>query len=66
MSSIDKDEIEYMSKVPYASIVDSIMYAMICTRLDITYTISDVSRFITNLEKNKLASCEVDSSLSQR
>ena len=29
------DEVEHMSKVPYASAVSSIMYIMVCTRLDI-------------------------------
>jgi hypothetical protein len=28
-------EIEYMSKVPYSSSVGSLMYVMVCTRLDI-------------------------------
>ena len=29
------EEIEYMSKVPYSSAVMSLMYVMVCTRLDI-------------------------------
>ena len=30
-----QEEIEYMSKVPYSSAVMSLMYVMVCTRLDI-------------------------------
>ena len=29
------EEREYMSRIPYASRVDSIMYAMLCTRPDV-------------------------------
>jgi hypothetical protein len=35
---------EPMSKVPYASVIGSIMYAMISTRPDVSYTISATSR----------------------
>ena len=34
-----------MSKVPYASAVGSLMYAMLCTRPDICYTVGLVSRY---------------------
>ena len=37
-----------MSKVPYASIVGSLMYAMVCTRPDIALAVGVVSRFLTN------------------
>ena len=37
-----------MSKVPYASIVGSLMYAMVCTRPDITYGVGVVSRYMNN------------------
>jgi len=40
-----------MSKIPYASVVGSLMYAMVCTRLDITDAIGVVSRFLSNLGK---------------
>ncbi|KAE8719078.1 hypothetical protein F3Y22_tig00109978pilonHSYRG00092 [Hibiscus syriacus] len=36
MSPKDDAEREYMSKVPYASVVGSLMYAMVCTRPDIS------------------------------
>ena len=39
------DEQKRMSKVPYASAVGSIMYAMICTRPDVSYALSVVSRY---------------------
>ena len=36
MSPKNDAEREYMSKVPYASAVGSLMYAMVCTRPDIS------------------------------
>jgi hypothetical protein len=41
-------EIEYMSRVPYSSAVGSLMYAMVCSRLDLAHALSVVSRFIAN------------------
>uniref|UniRef100_A0A3Q7IGY0 Reverse transcriptase Ty1/copia-type domain-containing protein n=1 Tax=Solanum lycopersicum TaxID=4081 RepID=A0A3Q7IGY0_SOLLC len=38
------DEKEDMKKVPYASAVGSLMYAMVCTRLDISHAVGVVSR----------------------
>lgn len=43
-----EDESEYMSQIPYSSAVGSLMYAMICTRPDISYAVSVVSRFMAN------------------
>jgi ATP-binding cassette subfamily B (MDR/TAP) protein 1 len=43
-----KEEKEAMSKVPYQSPVGSLMYVMVCTRLDIAYAVGVVSQFITN------------------
>src|SRR3954468_2474565 len=37
-----------MSAIPYASAVGSIMYAMICTRTDVSYALSVVSRYQAN------------------
>lgn len=37
-----------MSRVPYASAVGSLMFAMICTRLDIAQAVGAVSRFMAN------------------
>ncbi|WVZ90430.1 hypothetical protein U9M48_036732 [Paspalum notatum var. saurae] len=42
------EERERMSKVPYASAVGSIMYAMICTRPDVSYALSVMSRYQAN------------------
>ncbi|KAK9018488.1 hypothetical protein V6N11_001462 [Hibiscus sabdariffa] len=41
-------ERERMSQVPYASAIGSIMYAMICTRPDLSYALSMTSRYQTN------------------
>ena len=37
-----------MSRVPYASAVGSLMYAMVCTRPDIAHAVGTVSRFLSN------------------
>ena len=39
------DERSRMSAIPYASAVRSIMYAMICTRPDVSYALSVTSRY---------------------
>ena len=41
-------EEEDMRRVPYASAVGSLMYAMLCTRPDICYAVGIVSRFQSN------------------
>ena len=38
------NELEDMSRIPYASTIGSIMYAMICTQLDIPCALSVVSK----------------------
>ena len=45
--SSEAERIE-MSRVPYASAVGSLMYAMICTRPDIAQAVGVVSRFMAN------------------
>ena len=37
-----------MRRVPYASAVGSLMYAMLCTRPDICYAVGIVSRYQSN------------------
>ena len=37
-----------MKRVPYASDVGSLMYAMVCTRPDITHVVGIISRFLSN------------------
>ena len=39
---------DFMTKVPYASAIGSLMYAMICMRLDIGYAVGAVSRFMSD------------------
>ena len=46
-----EEEIEYMSRVPYSSAVGSLMYAMVCTRPDISHAVGVVSRYMNNLGK---------------
>jgi hypothetical protein len=36
-----------MSRVPYASVVGSLMYAMVCTRSDIAHTVGVLSRYMS-------------------
>ena len=43
-----EEEIEYMNKVPYANAMGSIMYSMICTRLDLAFVASLISIFMSN------------------
>ena len=40
-----QDERDHMSKIPYASAIGSIMYAMLCTRPDVSYALSITSRY---------------------
>ena len=42
------EEESFMAKVPYASAIGSLMYAMVCTRPDIAHAVGAVSRFMTN------------------
>ncbi|KAJ9544171.1 hypothetical protein OSB04_023878 [Centaurea solstitialis] len=44
-SSQDKDK---MKSIPYASAIGSIMYAMLCTRPDVAYSVSVTSRYQQN------------------
>ena len=43
------DDVHDMSKVPYASVV---MYAMVCTRLDLAQAISAINKFLSNLGRS--------------
>jgi len=49
-SSNDKEK-EEMSKIPYASTVGYLMYAVVCTQSDIAYSGGVVSRFLANPSK---------------
>ena len=41
-----------MSRIPYASIVGSIVYAMMCTRSDVAYSLRVVSRYQSDPGEN--------------
>ena len=47
-SPSNEKDAEHMRRVPYASAVGSLMYAMVCTRPDIAYAVGVVSRFLSN------------------
>ena len=40
-----QEERDRMSRIPYASVIGSIMYAMLCTRPDVSYALSITSRY---------------------
>ena len=42
------EEIEYMSKVPYSSVVGSLMYSMVCRRPDIVHEVGVERRYMNN------------------
>jgi len=44
-------DIEYMSRVPYSSVVGFLMYAMVCSHPNLTYAMSLVSRYMSNPSK---------------
>ena len=43
-----QEEVDTMRQVPYASAVGSLMYAMLCTRPDICYSVGMVSQYQSN------------------
>nr|GEX86065.1 retrovirus-related Pol polyprotein from transposon TNT 1-94 [Tanacetum cinerariifolium] len=45
-------DVERMSKLSYANTVGSLMYLMVCTRPNIAYAVSIVSRYLVNSGKN--------------
>ena len=47
-----KEEMDRMLYVPYASALGSLMYAMVCTRTDLAYVVSMVSRYMHNPSKS--------------
>ncbi|KAH9318634.1 hypothetical protein KI387_020403, partial [Taxus chinensis] len=49
------DEKEYMSRVPYANVVGSLMYVMVSTRLDISHAVGVVSRYMAKPGKEHWA-----------
>ncbi|PHT71826.1 Alpha-crystallin domain-containing protein 22.3 [Capsicum annuum] len=51
LSRKTNDECDYMSLVSHSSAIGSLMYAMVCSRPDLSYAISAVSRYMANLGK---------------
>ena len=49
--SKDNDELKRMARVPYALVVGSLMYMMVCMRPDIAHVVGAVSRFMANLDE---------------
>jgi hypothetical protein len=49
------EEKEYISQIPYANAVGSLMYAMVSTRPDISYVVGAVSRYMENPGKDHWA-----------
>jgi len=46
MSPTTSEECEYMTRVSYTSAVGSLMYAMVCTRLDLSQAVSMISIYM--------------------
>ena len=40
-----------MNKIPYASVIGSLMYVMLSTRLDIAHVVSVISKYQSNLSE---------------
>ncbi|GKA27957.1 putative RNA-directed DNA polymerase [Tanacetum coccineum] len=58
-------ELDKMSRVPYASAIRSIIYAMTCTRPDVSFTLSMVSRHQQNSDEGHWTALAKDDSRSQ-
>ena len=43
------DEKEFTRKIPYQFVFDSLMYAMIASRLDIAFAVGTMSKFLLTL-----------------
>lgn len=55
MSPSSEAERMEKSRVPYASVVDSLIIAMMCTRPDIAQAVGVVSRFVADMvESNEI------------
>ena len=48
MSLKTLEERANIDRIPYASTIESIMYVMLCTRLDTTHALSVMSRYQAN------------------
>ena len=59
-----EEEKEDMQKVPYASVVGSLMYEMVCTKPDLAYYVGTVGRFLSNLGREHWNAVKVDFEIS--
>ena len=46
------EEVDYMSRVPYSSVLGSLMYAKVCSHPDLDYALSAVSRYMEKLARS--------------
>lgn len=44
----NNEEFNRMSKIPYANVIGFAMHLIVCTRFDLTFSISILSRFMSN------------------
>jgi hypothetical protein len=44
---LSKTDKAYMGKVPYVLVIRSLMYAMVCTRLDIAHAVGVMSKYMS-------------------
>jgi len=51
MSPTIVEECDYMTRVPYASAVGSLMYAMVCIRPDLSQAVLMISRYMHDRSK---------------
>ena len=51
-SPLNEQEWVYMAKVSCAFVIDNLLYAMICTILDIAHAVGVVSKYMSNLGNN--------------
>lgn len=65
LSPNTNEERDYMSRVPYASAIGIIIYAMVCTGPDISQSISVVTKKHRQSEQGTSACGEMDTSLSE-
>ena len=45
------EEVDYISRVPYSSVVGSLMYDMVCSCPDLAYAVSAINRYMEKLGK---------------
>jgi putative cell wall-binding protein len=61
MCPMTKEEINYMSRVPYSSTFNNLMYTMVWTRPDIAHAVGVVRRYMNNPGKEHWMAVKYDS-----